>query len=279
MKLSPLHWVLAGSVAVAAIIVLPSWQQAPRQAARASERRDTIPRHRDFDKELKEIAEARQHIGDVSSIDMARMEKELAESLSQLDAQKIELKAQQELRQLDLEKLVDINSKVDFDGMLKQLEREEKLSEKERKKVSEEIRKAQKQMERELKNRDWQKEIRDIDWKNIEKDLENAKQEMMKARDEIADKETGVRANIERAGKELETAEAELKGYQAMVYTMESDGLLSTGKDYTIEWQNEAVKINGKEQPAAVTEKFRNYFKKDHTLIEKKQGRINVRHF
>ena len=75
---------------------------------------------------------------------------------------------------------------------------------------------------------------------------------------------------------EIEKAKIEFKGYQEMVYEMEKDGLLNTKADYTIIYRDEELTINGKKQPAEVTNKFKKYFSKDGVTIRKEKGEMNI---
>ena len=83
---------------------------------------------------------------------------------------------------------------------------------------------------------------------------------------------------MESANEGMEKAKVELKGYQEMVYAMEAAGLLDTDGDYTIEYRDESISINGKKQSPAVTEKYKKYFKKDRVKIIKEDGEINIKY-
>ena len=57
---------------------------------------------------------------------------------------------------------------------------------------------------------------------------------------------------------------------------MEKDGLLKTDQDYTIEFKNGTLTINGKVQPKEVTDKYSKYMRKESFTIKSEKGNVDI---
>ena len=77
---------------------------------------------------------------------------------------------------------------------------------------------------------------------------------------------------------EVDKAKEEVKGYQEMIYDMEKEGLLNTKEDYTIEYKDGDLFINGKKQPQEVTDKYKKNFRKKNIAIKKQDGNVKIDH-
>lgn len=120
------------------------------------------------------------------------------------------------------------------------------------------------------------KEIENINMKEIEEALEKATEEITKAKDHFTADKIDIRETMTKAQVEVNNAKAELKAYQEMVYGMEKDGLLDTGRDYIIEYKKGDILINGKKQSTDVIAKYRKYFKNANVTISKQDGVLNI---
>jgi hypothetical protein len=64
---------------------------------------------------------------------------------------------------------------------------------------------------------------------------------------------------------------SQLEKYREMLWQMEMDRLIDMGNDFTIEFREGALLIDGHVQPPSVLEKFRKYFREENENIYKKK--------
>jgi DNA repair exonuclease SbcCD ATPase subunit len=276
------------------IIAWNNNQQVPQQK---HIKEDTVPKSKsgrlpgdkDLDKELRELEKARLEVEKLKDFDFEKFKKEMDESMKELDVEKMKadieksidkdvmINIERELKKAMAE--IDLN-KVEIDKEMKKAMEEVKgldLSD-QMDRVKEEMEKAKFQLDKELKSKDWEKEmkkIKEIDMKEMEKEMENARKEIERSKADLDLEKLNMKDEMDNARKEIDKAKEELKGYQEMIYSMEKAGLLSTKGDYTIQYKDGELFINGKKQSAEVTEKYKKYFKKD-TTIKKEDGDFNI---
>jgi len=281
MKISSMQWLLAGCMSAAALFTLISWQQSPTtKPPNRYKLVDTVPGKRDLDNELREIANARQQVAIAAQQDFSAMQDQLRESLASLDENKIRLQAEKALHEVNIGESAKaaelVVSKIEFDNLLRELEQDKRISKKERDKARKEIEKARKQLQTELKNKDWEKQLEAVDWKEVEKDMQQAKIDLEAAKTELGEQSKHMREELGKATKELDAAEKELRGYQEMLYQLQSEGKLDTSKDYRVEWSNKVLTINGNAQPESESSHYEKYFNDNYTLIKKKNGQMSI---
>jgi len=282
-------------LAILFLFTLIAWnnnQQAPQQT---HIKEDTVPKKKsgrlpgdkDLDKELRELEKARLEVDKVKDFDFEKLKKELDESMKDLDIEKMKA---------DIEKSIDKESMANIDKELKKAMAEIDFSkaEKEMKKAMEEVKgldltdqmenvkkemeKARLELDKQLKSKDWEKEmnkIKEIDMKELEKEMENAKKEIERSKADLDLEKLDMKKKMDNARLEIDKAKEELKGYQEMIYSMEKAGLLSTKGDYTIQYKDGELFINGKKQSGEVRDQYKKYFKKD-TTIKKENGDFNI---
>ena len=116
----------------------------------------------------------------------------------------------------------------------------------------------------ELKNSNWQAEldkgmkemkvalaeVKNINSAEIKKELENARKEMENAKINMKDEMAKARVEVEKARVEM----TQLKG---LLQDMQKDGLIKKGEDVKLEWKSGRLYINGKEQSAEISEKYK----------------------
>ena len=81
---------------------------------------------------------------------------------------------------------------------------------------------------------------------------------------------------MKKAKEELNKAKEELTSYKTMTAEMEKDGLIKKDENYTIEYNNGTLRINGKQQSKEVTDKYRKYIKKERLSIKNNDGDIEI---
>jgi len=108
-------------------------------------------------------------------------------------------------------------------------------------------------------------ELDKVDKQSIRKAMEEARKELEKAKEEIRKIDMDkIRSEV---GKGIGEARAEMARIKTLFNEMEKDGLISRKEGFKIEYKDKELYINGKKQPASVTDKYRHYFSKDHFEI------------
>jgi hypothetical protein len=271
---------------------------------------DTLPKpkagKKDFDKQLQEIDKAIKGLQNTPDIDFNKMQKDLDESMKkveeQMENQKLnfdkmqndlneslekintdkineELKvALSQLEKLDVQKLQDelksSIANIDSDKMRAQIDASLKNLDKiDMEKMGKEIEKSINDAKANIHPEEIEKKVRE----SLDKvDFEKIKENMNKAKEEIEKNKIHMKVDLDNAREDLAKAKQEIRGYQEMVYKMEADKLLSTKGDYTIEYKDGKISINGVVQPNSVTNKYKKYFPRDGVTIRKEKGEMNI---
>jgi len=196
--------------------------------------------HADLDRSLLQVTE------ELKNMNLAKIQREVEASLKAVDMDKIRKEIDRALKNIEMDKmLANVNTSLkNINSEVKQVDVEKALAE-----ARKEIEKAR-------------LELKDINKDALNKELLNAKKEIEKARKEI-DK-IDVDKIINEAKVDINNAKEEIKLTRELFTEMEKDGLINTKKGFSVEYKNRELFIDGKKQPAAVTDKYRRYFKKDH---------------
>lgn len=286
MKKQSYQWGIAGIIVLATTFTLIAWTGNPQGPDTASNlQQDTIPAKkrtkvtrqagdRDFDIELRAIDKANKEL---SEKDWDKVSLEIDEAMNKIDFEKIQADIDKAMKSVDFEKIqqeiTQSLAKVDFEKLQKEIkESMDKVSKIDMEEMRADLQKAQKEIEQELqKAQKWNNE-------DFQKEMNKVKKEMEELKVDLKKEEFDFKNIMEKAGEEVQKAKEELKGYQEMVYDMEKEGLLSTDGDYTIDYRNGEISINGKKQTSAVSNRYKKYFSKNKVTIEKEDGEINIRH-
>ena len=296
------HWCIAAIVSAFAVMSLIAWQKNPKNLSDSPNIvEDSVPKRnkttrepgdKDLDKELRELEKARAKMEELKNMDWDKMKRDIEEALKKIDLEKIRLQAEGAIKQIDVEKIQreiqqsmneaqEAMSKIDMNKIQRDIEKamKEVPSKIELEKIKQELEKAKQEMKRTIESEEFKKEmenLRKIDMKDIEKELEKAKKEMERVKLDLNEEKLNMKEHMEKARAEIEKAQQELKAYQEMIYSMEKDGLINTKEDYTIEYNEGELTINGKKQSSAVSNKYKKYFKKDKMTIKKQDGDLNI---
>jgi DNA repair exonuclease SbcCD ATPase subunit len=191
-------------------------------------------------------SDLRNSVKELDKLDVDKMQKDLKESLSNLDNEKMKADIQLSLKQLD---------KLDLD------------------KMKDDIKAAIENIKVNVNAEDLRKDVLEsldkIDMDKVKKEMKNAQEEMQKHKGDM-------KLDMDKMRKDLDKAKSELKGYQEMVYDMEKDGLLKTSSDYTIEFKNGDLIVNGSKLSSQQVSKYKKYFSKDGVTIRKEKGEMNI---
>jgi len=231
---------------------------------------------KDLDKEIDELDRATHNLRNMPHIDFNRIQAEIEASMKEVNEQlakhkmdkvKLQKEINETLAQVDIEKI-----QADLKASLKDLDQLDgnKID-------SEKLRNEIEKSLEEIKTRINPEEIRKSVEKAIDKvDMEKVKQEVEKATEEIKKNKVTVKLDMEMMRKEIENSRNEVKGFQEMIYEMEKEGLINTKNDYSIEYKQGEIYINGNKQSGQVNNKYRSFFKKDGVTIRKEKGEMNI---
>lgn len=161
---------------------------------------------------------------------------------------------------------------------------EDKLSEKDWARMEKDI---EKQIQQALAALQDNKKLMKADLKNMEVDMQKVQQHMQEVQKEIEKSQAQIqhelrvkmpdlKKELEKAKISMAEASKELESYREMINDMESRGLISDKNNYRIEYRNETLYINGKEQPKETTDRYRKYFRKNNLVISNEQNRFDV---
>lgn len=273
-------------------IALVAWAGNPGDKASAHYyKRDTVPSVegksvKDFDKELRQLEEAQKQLQQLHSKDWDQFHADLQKALSKINAETMRLQMEAALNKLSIDKIgndiEDALQKIDFSKIQKDLDEAlDSLPKIDKEHIRLEMEKARRQVDEELQNKEWQKELAElkkIDMTRIQEEMENAHKELERAKEELQTNKPDLKKIMSDGRGEMDAAKAKLKAYQAMVYAMEKEGLLSTSNDYNIRFSDGEITINGKKLPPAVANRYRQYFKKESVTINKEDGKLSIDH-
>ena len=197
----------------------------------------------DLDRSMLQLAE------EMKKLDFSKIQKELDASLAKIDVHKIMSNVERSLKNIDLDKtlasVAESLKDLDLDGK------------------GEEIEKAMTEAKKEIENA--KAEIGKIDTDAIRKEMEEAKKEMKKSKAEIG--KIDMDKIMSEANKGIQEAKEELKNTKKLINQLEKDGLVDSKKGFELEYKDQSLYLDGKKQPAEVTDRYRKYFKKDDFRI------------
>ncbi len=199
-------------------------------------------------------------------IDSKKMQQQMARAMKQIDMQKMQLKAQ------------EAYSKIDWQRMKENMDKaKDAMSEAERISMKKGMQHAMEETKRAMEK------MKSVDSKQMHQEMERAMEKIRQQEGRIRLDMEKVRKHtmqnfgeefhkkMEKAMEKVHRAGEELQAYKEMVNEMEKDGLLNSRQPYTIEYDNEELLINGAKQPAAVTDKYKRYFKSGKVRIKKEK--------
>jgi len=271
-----------------------AWQQNPAIVHNPAQH-DTIPgKHHakedktvitgDIDKALNEVKKAQKNLEkqfenknwdqmhrqleqSLANIDAERIEEQVAKAMKEIDMEKIRLQAQEAIKQIDWQKM-----QAEMEKMRSQIANiDGEKMQKEMQKITEATKKAI-------------AEIKAPDMEKIERELEASKEALKmnegkmkenleRARNSIKENlKKDFRKELDKAQQGVERAAEELQNYKNMLMEMDKDGLLKADGPYDIHYKNGELTIDGKLQPATVTDKYKHYFRKENVRIRRSKN-------
>lgn len=234
--------VYVGLIALVAMLVfsLTAWNQSATHQRPSVQ--DTTPTPRKGGHPIKDIEDAMQEVDKA----MRQLDEQLKKPLPPvpaIDAKKLQAELEQSLKEIDPDKM-----KADIEKAMKEIDAAKLKVEMDAAMAKVDMEKVKKEMEK----------MKEIDFAKIEKELK--------------DIQPKIEESMKKAKADLEKAQQDLKEHKGFIDGLDKDGLINKDENYTIEHDNGVLKINGKEQPASVYDKYRNFLKKRKSFTIKKDG-------
>jgi hypothetical protein len=202
----------------------------------------------DWDKEMKEAL-------DKAHFDAEKMKQQMAEAMKSFDAQKVQAELQKAMKEIDVVKM-----KADLEKSFDKIDMAQ---------AKEEIAKAMKEFDAEKIKADLDASLAKVDMEKIKAEMQRIKEIDFK---EIEENIKKIQPQIEQSMKDakisIEKAKQDLLEYKNFIDGLEKDGLINKKQNYTIEYKNGELTINGKKQPDQVVKKYNSFLKdrKDFTI-------------
>jgi DNA repair exonuclease SbcCD ATPase subunit len=269
-------------IILALVITAAAWRGQPGKQTRTIT--DTIPdrnkKIRNIDDALEQLEKSKEELRrtmdqkdwnkemkdalDKAHFDSEKMKKEIEESVKSIDAKKIQDEVQKAMKEVDFEKM--------------KTELQQNIDKVDLQQMKDEIAKAMKEIDAEKIKSEIDASISKIDMDKIKKELDKVKDIDFKGVEENL-KKIGpeIEKSMQSAKESIEKARKELLEYKDFINGLDKEGLIDKNKNYTVEYKNGELTINGKKQPADVVKKYSNFLKdrKDFT-IKKDEDNFNI---
>lgn len=222
---------------------------------------DTVPdrnkKIKDIDDALDELERSKAEVDrSLKDIDFAQIEKQIKEATENIHIDAAKMKADmQAFKEVDMAKM-----KAELEQSIKEIDAA---------KIHAQVDKAMKEVDMEKIQTEMQASIAKIDFEKMNKELEKAKAvDFEKLESGMKKLRPEIEKSMKEAHKSIEKAKEELKVYKSLIDGLDKDGLINKKENYTIEYKNGALTINGKKQPATATDKYQQLLKghKDFTI-------------
>lgn len=258
-------------------ITAAAWQGQPGKNTHT--RTDTIPdrnkKIRDIDDALEQLEKSKKEVErtlqernwekemkealDQTHFDAEKMKQEIAEAMKNIDAQKIQTNIQNAMKEVDLAKM-----KVELQQNLDKVDLPE---------MKEEIEKAMKAIDAEKIKANIDASIAKIDMEKMKVELEKVKEINFQEMEENLKKmKPEIEKSIQGARESIDKAKKELMEYKHFIDRLDQDGLIDKDQNYTIEYKNGELSVNGRKQPSEVVSKYASFLKDRKDFTIKKGG-------
>ena len=231
--------------------------EALEQLEKSKKELERTLQQKDWEKEMKEAL-------DKSHFDAEKMKLQIDEAVKQIDAKKMQDQITQAMKAVDLEKMkVELQQnleKVDVTQMKEQMEKAMKQID--AAKIQADINSSIAKIDLEKIRLELDK-VKEIDFKGIEENLKKVKPELEKS--------------MQNAKESIEKAKKDLLEYKSFIDGLDKDGLIDKDKNYTIQYKNGELTVNGKKQPADVVKKYSSFLNgKNDFTIQKNEDNFNI---
>ena len=209
---------------------------------------------KDFDKSFEEMNKELENAANkIKDIDFEKLSQQIQESIKKIDLDKIKVEIENSMKKVDMDKI-----KADIRKSMKEIDYE---------KISADVQRAVKDATASINTEEIRKELEQLKTLN----LEEIKGEMNNAREEMEKNKDKIKQDLEKAKEEMKNTKSKLSIIKTITFEMGKDGLINPDGDYTIEYKDKVLKINGKQQSQEITDKYREYFNGEDFRIHKKK--------
>jgi len=231
--------------------------EALEQLEKSKKELERTLQQKDWEKEMKEAL-------DKSHFDAEKMKLQIDEAVKEIDTKKMQEQITQAMKAVDLEKMkVELQQnleKVDVTQMKEQMEKAMKQID--AAKIQADINSSIAKIDMEKIRLELDK-VKEIDFKGIEENLKKVKPELEKS--------------MQNAKESIEKAKKDLLEYKSFIDGLDKDGLIDKDKNYTIQYKNGELTVNGKKQPAGVVKKYSSFLNgKNDFTIQKNEDNFNI---
>lgn len=243
---------------------------------------------KDIDQRIDQLEKGLENLNkQLQGKDFEKMERKLEESLSKIDVNAIQQKVEEALKKVDFSKIqleaAEAIKKIDLQKIQLDIQKaiEEAKDKTDVKKLQLELKESMKEVQKSIE------EAKKIDYKKLEKELEksreqwqkekvNIKKELQEAKKEIINNKGTLQKELSEARDEIQNTKATLQSYKKMITRMDNEGLLNSKDDYSIDYQEGSLLINGKKQTQEIFDSYKSYFKNDNTHIKNQKGNFSI---
>jgi hypothetical protein len=109
-----------------------------------------------------------------------------------------------------------------------------------------------------------------------QKEKVNIERELLEAKKEIINNKGTFQKELFKARDEMLKTKETLQAYKEMIIRMDKEGLLNNKDNYSIDYQEGSLLINGKKQSQETTDRYQSYFKKGTVHIKNQKGNISI---
>jgi DNA repair exonuclease SbcCD ATPase subunit len=260
----------------ALVITAASWQNQP---ANTKQTFIDTPRKKikDIDEALLQLEKSRAELE--KTLKNKDWEKDIKESMKDFDADKIKEEIENAMKEIDVAKIqADVQKAMKEVDMEKiKAEMQKALTEIDAEKIKAEISKAMKEIDVAKIKADVDASLAKIDMEKIKAEIDRVKEiDFKKMEEELKNIGPEIEKSMAAARESIEKAKKELTEYKSFINSLEKDGFINKD-NYTIEYKNGELTINGKKQAADVIKKYHSFLKdrKDFT-IKKNDDDFNI---
>lgn len=240
----------AASLVALILLITVAFQNKP--ASTKQKFTDTLPdrskKVKDIDQAIEELERSKAEVDrSLKDIDFSKVEKELKAARENMQIDAVKMKAEMEaLKQVDMARM-----KADIESSLQEIDAA---------KMKAEIDKAMNNVDLEKIKADVQASVAKIDWDKMNAELKKAESvDFEKIETDLKKVKPNIEKSMKAAHESIEKAKEELHAYKNLIDGLDRDGLINKKEDYTIEYKNDALIINGKEQPTEVINKYQQF--------------------
>ena len=114
--------------------------------------------------------------------------------------------------------------------------------------------------------------------KNISSEKLKIAEEIANARKEIDLNKINIQEELKKAKIEIKKTKTQMENYRKMITEMDKDGLLKSKENYSIQYKDGSLFINGKQQPKQVLDKYKSYFPMDGVTLKRElDGQFEIK--